>query len=164
MRTPRPGAASAPRGPPGERKRGAPAPADAAVASSPKALPPRVVVELPDGGVYLGEDDARLEGERQETAQHLESVRRQAALPGTERFLELRRLLYATALETLVVTRKRHVAVLLSAPPPPACNRMHCRKRALPLCTSPRTRATQPFSFASLQTAALPAALAQVWS
>jgi hypothetical protein len=78
-------------------------------------LPPRIVVEQPDGDILLGEDADRLEPERCQTAANMEEVHRQSALPGTERFLELRRLLYATALENLVVTRRRHASVVLSA-------------------------------------------------
>lgn len=81
------------------------------------SYPPRIVVELPDGGVCLGEDDARLESERQATAQQQQQSQGQASLPGTEVWLDMRRLLYATALDTLILTRKRHAAVLLSAPP-----------------------------------------------
>lgn len=83
------------------------------------SLPPRIVVELPDGGVFLGEDDERLVDERQAVAQQQALTTSQAALPGTEVWVEMRRLLYATALDTLVLTRKRHAAVLLSAP-------LHC--------------------------------------
>ena len=91
-------------------------PPDATNSASGDQLPPRIVVEQPDGGVILGEDDARLEGERHAFETDLAASQGQAAQPGTERWLDLRRLLYATALDTLVLTRKRHAAVLLSAP------------------------------------------------
>ena len=84
-------------------------------AAEQSGLPPRIVVEQPDGQVYLGEDDARLEGERRDFEAQLQASQGQAALPGTERWLDLRRLLYASSLDALILTRKRHAAVLLSA-------------------------------------------------
>jgi hypothetical protein len=90
---------------------------DAATGASmqPPPLPPRIVIEQPDGAVAMGEDNARLDGERADFEARLEASGGEAAQPGTDRWLDLRRLLYASALDSLIVTRKRHAAVLLSA-------------------------------------------------
>lgn len=81
----------------------------------PPRLPPRIVIELPDGAVMLGENSDRLLCERTLHTQQVEVAQGRGPLPGTERFLELRRLLYASALDSHVVTRRRHAALVLSA-------------------------------------------------
>lgn len=79
-------------------------------------LPPRVVVELPDGEVQIGEDSQRLQHEQVQlagTANRNGSTHRAGAQPGTEQWLELRRLLYATALEAISIKRKRISTLLV---------------------------------------------------
>jgi len=78
------------------------------------ALPARVVVELPDGDILLGEDTGRLAHEQPETASQPQ-VARTGAQPGSEQWLDLRRLLYATGLEAIVLTRKRATSIILGA-------------------------------------------------
>jgi hypothetical protein len=75
------------------------------------ALPPRVLVEQPDGRVFLGEDDKRLQGE---TAQDFE-LRQQAALPRVQQWLALRRLLYGQSLNGLIKKRRRQALAMLGA-------------------------------------------------
>lgn len=80
-------------------------------------LPPRVVVELPDGEVQIGEDSQRLQHEQVQvagTANRNGSTHRAGAQPGTEQWLELRRLLYATALEAISIKRKRISSLLVA--------------------------------------------------
>jgi hypothetical protein len=79
-------------------------------------LPPRVVVELPDGEVRIGEDSTRLQHEQREVDRQRPS-QRTGAQPGTEQWLELRRLLYATSLEAVSLKRKRFTILLVGAHP-----------------------------------------------
>eukprot|EP00892_Ulva_mutabilis_P011089 jgi/Ulvmu1/8352/UM042_0058.1 len=76
------------------------------------SLPARVVVELPDGDILLGEDSGRLAHE-QPAPSTQPQVARAGAQPGSEQWLELRRLLYATGLEATVLTRKRATSIIL---------------------------------------------------
>jgi hypothetical protein len=78
-------------------------------------LPPRIVIELPDGNVALGEDSCRLDDERAASALQVELAQNLAALPVTVRDLSLRRILYASALDSVVAQRKQHAIVLLGA-------------------------------------------------
>lgn len=94
-------------------------------AQTESILPPRVVVELPDGGVQIGEDPQRLQHEQEAQANTANSRpaatsqgHRAGAQPGTEQWLELRRLLYATALEAISLKRKRISSLLVGAAPP----------------------------------------------
>lgn len=75
-------------------------------------LPARVVVELPDGDILLGEDSGRLRHEQPEPSAQPQAPR-VGAQPGSEQWLELRRLLYATGLEAIVLTRKRATSIIL---------------------------------------------------
>ena len=82
-------------------------------------LPPRVIVELPDGTQFLGEDEAQLADEREQYDRDVSAAQGDAAQPGTERWLELRRLVYVSSLEGLMLARQRQTAVITCAPPRP---------------------------------------------
>lgn len=91
-------------------------------AQTDSMLPPRVVVQLPDGGVQIGEDSRRLQHEQQQQPTSNRpgasaSNNRPGAQPGTEQWLELRRLLYATALEAIALKRKRISSLLVGVNP-----------------------------------------------
>ena len=92
-------------------------------AQTDSMLPPRVVVQLPDGGVQIGEDSRRLQHEQQQQQPTSNrpgasaSNNRPGAQPGTEQWLELRRLLYATALEAIALKRKRISSLLVGVNP-----------------------------------------------
>lgn len=83
-------------------------------AKNDDTLPARVVVELPDGDILLGEDSGRLRHEQPEPSSGAQpQPPRVGAQPGSEQWLELRRLLYATGLQSLVLTRKRATSIIL---------------------------------------------------
>lgn len=84
-------------------------------------LPARVIVELPDGEILLGEDSGRLRSEQPVEPQP--EAPRTGAQPGSEQWLDLRRLLYATGLEAVVLTRKRATSIILGMCP---CTQHHC--------------------------------------
>ena len=100
-------------------------PPDTEGAQTGSMLPPRVVVQLPDGGVQIGEDSQRLQHEQQAQQASSSSNRpgasassnRPGAQPGTEQWLELRRLLYATALEAIALKRRRISHLLVGTTP-----------------------------------------------
>jgi hypothetical protein len=77
-----------------------------------------LLVQLPDGGVLIGEDSQRLQHEQEHAASNTASTsaataHRAGAQPGTEQWLELRRLLYATTLEAISLKRKRVSSLLV---------------------------------------------------
>lgn len=74
---------------------------------SPKHLPPRIVVQNPDGDVSLGEDTYRLRHETADAHRKQEAHLVASLQPGGHRWLHMAFQAYATTLHNVLSSRKR---------------------------------------------------------
>lgn len=83
---------------------------------SPKQLPPRIVVQNPDGDVSLGEDAHRLRYESADANRKQQAHISASLQPGGHRWLHIAFQTYAATLHSVLSTRKRMMLTPVGKP------------------------------------------------